>query len=347
MSAKLSPKQLKQGWGVEGVFDIKMASDAAIPGYSSVLNPNSGIPFIFSTWSDPRVIDAIITPTKMEETYGVSQKGDWLTDTAQFPFTELSGRVETYGDYSQGGDASATANWEQRQSYHYQLWTKWGEKEAARMGLAKIDWVNKQNAASISVLNKASNRISGFGIQGLRLYGALNDPDLPPAIQPTPKIDSTGKPAASNGWMSTSDPLQVYADVQKMFQQLTVQLGGNVDMDTPMKLVIPTELQVAMTFTNQFNLKLREVLKENFPNMEIATLPEAGATLSGGISKITQAQLFVKEIDGHEVVTTAFTEKLRAHTVERYSSNIRQKKSQGNWGTIWFYPVACVTMAGI
>jgi hypothetical protein len=58
-------------------------------------------------------------------------------------------------------------------------------------------------------------------------------------------------------------------------------------------------------------------------------------------------QLFVSEVEGQQAVTTAFTEKLRAHAVERYSSSFRQKKSQGTWGTIWFYPQACVTMAGV
>jgi hypothetical protein len=58
-------------------------------------------------------------------------------------------------------------------------------------------------------------------------------------------------------------------------------------------------------------------------------------------------QLFVEEVDGQESVTTAFTEKMRAHAVERYSTNFRQKKSQGSWGSIWFYPQAVITCVGI
>ena len=335
-------EHLKRDFGVHGVMDrTSGAFDSAVTA------PNSGIPSIFSTWTDPNVKRAIITPIKSEDVYGQSQKGDWLTDTAQFPFVEMSGQTASYDDYSQNGDSDANANWVQRQSFHFQTWTKWGEREAERMGAARLDWVSQKNEASISVLNKASNRINLFGVEGLQLRGALNDTDLPAAIQPTPKVAASGAATGGNDWMSTADPVQVYNDILKAFQQLSVQMGGNVTLESPLTLVIPTERQQCLLYTNQFRVSLRELIQQNLPNLKIETLPEAGGTLSGGLSKVTQMQLFLREVDGQETVTTAFTEKLRAHAVERYSSYIRQKKSQGTWGTIWFYPVACVTMVGI
>ena len=335
-------EQLKRDFGVHGVMDRPTGAFD-----NAVTAPNSGIPSIFSTWTDPNIKRAIITPTKAEEVYDSAQKGDWLMDTAQFPFVELSGETASYGDYSQNGDSGANANWIQRQSFHFQTWTKWGEREAERMGAARIDWVSQKNEASISVLNKASNRIALFGVEGLQLRGALNDTALPAAIQPAPKIAPSGAATGSNDWMSTADPVQVYADILKAFQQLSIQMGGNVTLESPLTLVIPTERQQCLLYTNQFRVSLRELLQQNLPNLQIKTLPEAGSTLSGGLSKVTQMQLFLREVDGQGTVTTAFTEKLRAHAVERYSSYIRQKKSQGTWGTIWFYPVACVTMVGI
>ena len=338
----VTPEQLKSLYGVHGVADRPTGAFD-----SAVTAPNSGIPSIFSTWTDPNIKRAIITPIKSEEVYGQAQKGDWLTDTAQFPFVELSGQTASYDDYSQNGDSDTNANWVQRQSFHFQTWTKWGEREAERMGAARLDWVSQKNEASISVLNKTSNRINLFGVEGLQLRGALNDPDLPAAIQPTPKVASSGTATGGTDWMSTTDPVQVYNDILKAFQQLSEQMGGNVTLESPLTLVIPTERQQCLLYTNQFRVSLRELLRENLPNLKIETLPEAGSTLSGGQNKITQMQLFLREVDGQETVTTAFTEKLRAHAVERYSSYIRQKKSQGTWGTIWFYPVACVTMVGI
>lgn len=338
---KITPADLQRDFGVYGVHEAPLATDAAITA------PNSGIPNIYSTYIDPRVTKALITPTKSEEIYGTGQRGNWLTDTAQFPFVELSGQTASYDDYSQNGDSDANANWVPRQSFHFQTWTKWGEREAERMGAAKLDWVARKNEASISILNKTSNRINLFGVEGLQLRGALNDPNLPAAIQPAPKVTSSGAATESSDWTATADPVQVYNDILKAVQQLIIQMGGNADLNSPMTLVIPTERQYCLLYANQFRTTVRDLLRENFPNLEVKTLPEAGASLSGGQSKITQMQLFVRSVDGQESVSTAFTEKLRAHTVERYSSYIRQKKSQGTWGTIWYYPVACVTMVGI
>ncbi|MCI1437067.1 MAG: DUF2184 domain-containing protein [Acetobacter indonesiensis] len=340
---------LAQDWGivlpgVRGYFS-EMAADA-LPPNLPVTAPNSGIPAIFITYTDPTVIKALITPVKSEDIYGSAKKGDWVTDTAQFPVVELSGYVAAYDDYSQAGSTDPNANWVQRQSFHYQTWTKWGEREVERMGAAKIDWVNQKNLASISVLNKNQNLINLFGISGLELYGALNDPQLPAAISPIPKTTAGGV-SAGNTWTDTSDPIQVYNDILKAFGILTTQMGGNLTLETPMTLVIPTERQQCLLYTNQYQVSLSDLLKKNLPNLKIETLPEAGSNLSGGNSSTTLMQLFVDAVEGQQSVTTAFTEKMRAHAVERYSSNFRQKKSQGSWGTIWFYPQACVTMAGI
>lgn len=344
---------LARDWGIHFMSGVQYYMDEpgandALPSFAPVTQSNSGVPAIFTTYTDPKIIKAIITPTKAEEIYGAAKKGDWVTDTAQFSTVELSGYASSYDDYSQDGAADVNANWPQRQSFHFQTWTRWGEREVERMGEAKIDWVNQKNAASISVLNKNANTIALFGIQGLELYGALNDPQLPAAIQPTAKTLVGGGAAPNNTWTAINDPLQVYADIVKAFNQLTIQMGGNLTLESPLKLVIPTERQGCLLYSNQYmGYTLSDMLKKNMPNLEIVTLPEAGASLNGGVSSNTLMQLFVKDVEGQESVTTAFTEKMRAHAVERYSSYFRQKKSQGSWGTLWFYPQACVTMVGI
>lgn len=331
--------------GVRGYFS-EMAMDADLPPYSPVTAPNSGVPAIFTTYTDPAVIRAVVTPTRSEAVYGVAQKGDWTTDAAQFPVVELAGYATAYDDYSPAGGSDANANWVGRQSFHFQTWTRWGEREVERMGAARIDWVNQKNLASVSVLNRNANAINLFGVAGLELYGALNDPRLPAAITPVAKVSPTGA-AAGTAWTEVSDPVQVYNDILKAFGVLSTQLGGTLTLETPMTLVIPTERQQCMLYTNQYQVSLADLLRKNLPNLRVETLPEAGVSLSGGASATTLMQLFVNEVEGQKTVTTAFTEKLRAHTVERASSSFRQKKSQGSWGTLWFYPMACVTMAGV
>ncbi|MEE8658532.1 DUF2184 domain-containing protein [Acetobacteraceae bacterium EV16G] len=343
---------LERDWGVTGdlrhvsrfAHDAQLAMDAAS---GPITQANIGIPSLFTTWVDPTIIETIVTPTKSEEVYGSAKKGDWITSFAQFPMVEYSGDVAAYEDYSRDGMTGANVNWEVRQSFHYQTYTEWGEREGELMGAAQLDWISRKNLASIAVLNKAQNAINLYGISGLQLRGALNDADLPPAIQPTPKTNASGGAASGNTWFDTSDPLQVYSDILSMYTTALTQMAGNLTLETPMKLVIPTTHQTCLLYANQYKTTVKELLKENLPNLEIVSLPEAGVSLSGGQSKVTQAQLFVKQVEGQETVTTAFTEKLRAHRVENFTSYTRQKKSQGTWGTIWRYPLACVTMVGI
>lgn len=81
---------------------------------------------------------------------------------------ESTGFVSSYGDYSNNGRTSANANWEYRESYHYQTVTKWGEKELARYGEAQINYAAELNVSSALTLAKFQNKSYFFGIAGLK-----------------------------------------------------------------------------------------------------------------------------------------------------------------------------------
>lgn len=328
--------------------DYKVAFDNGVTGpiamdaqLSSVTQPNAGIPSLFTTTIFPEITRAIITPMRAAEVYGERQAGDWTTNMVQFPFVESKGTVSAYHDYSQDGMIEMNANWETRQPWLYQTWTEWGERETAMMGQGNISLVAEKNIASISVLNKAQNQIYLFGVQGLKNYGVLNDPDLPPAIQPTTK---TG---GNTTWQSTSDPLDIYNDFIKLFGQLNDQMGGNVSMTDRLVVAIPTGLQQCLSYKNQYGLRIREMLKEDYPNIRIEALPELGSKLSNGKLSSNMMQMFIEEYEGMRTVFCGFTYKLRAHRMELYSTWQRQKKSQGAWGAVWRLPIACATMVGI
>lgn len=339
--------RLAQDWGIHlrGVTHYTgergNAYDAA-PTFPAMTAANSGIPAIVNTMIDPQVIRTLIVPTKAEEVYGAAKKGDRKNKTAMFPVVENSGYAAAYGDFSNAGDSSANANWVSRQSFYYQTWAKYGDLEAEMMGEASISWVTENRTSAASVLNKSSNLISLFGVSGLELYGALNDPNLPTPMQPTAKAG-----VANAAWTSTGDPNLVYQDFVALFTRLNNQMMGNIDNNTPLKMVIPSERAPVLTYTNQFGITLQDMIKKSYPNITIVTLPEAGPTMSGGYQGTTLVQLFAPVIDGVETVMTAFTEKLTMHRLEQYSTNARQKMTRGNWGTIWRRPMAVAQMVGV
>lgn len=300
-----------------------------------VTTSNSGIPAFLSTFIDPKLIDVLVSPMKAAEIVGDEvKKGDWTTETTMFPIIESTGVTSAYGDYSESGNAGVNSNFPQRQSFHYQVMTQWGERELERAGLARIDWANRTNIASVLTLNKYQNKTYFFGVSGLQNYGLLNDPSLSAAISPTTKT------AGGTSWANAT-ALEVLADIQKLYKQLQSQANGLVELDTRMTLAMSPLSEVALTKTTEFNVNVSDILKKNFPNLTVKTAPEY-TTDSGEL-----VQLIADEIEGQRTASCGFTEKLRAHPIVVNSSSFKQKKSQGTWGTVIFRPFLIAQMLGV
>jgi hypothetical protein len=302
-----------------------------------VTTSNSGIPAFLSTYVDPKVIQVLVSPMKASEVVGGEiKKGDWVTSTAMFPVAESTGETSSYGDYSESGQAGANVNWVNRQSYHYQTITQWGEKELDMMGLGRIDWANQQNVASVLTLNKFQNKTYFLGVDGLENYGLLNDPALSAPITPTLK---TG---GGYTWGPNTTGNEVINDITKLYVQLQNQANGVIDRDTPMTLAMsPVSDANGMTKVTEFNVTVAEKLVKIYPNLKVKTAVEY-STDAGEL-----VQLIADEIEGQRTADTAFTEKLRAHPIVVGMSSFRQKKSQGTWGTIIYRPFLIAGMLGV
>jgi hypothetical protein len=311
--------------GVHFAYD--MAMDAQAP---MITSSNAGVPAFLSNFVSPETIKVLLAPMKAAQILGEKQLGDWTTKTATFPMIELTGEVSSYGDFNNNGSSGANMNLPQRQSYHYQTTSRWGELQLDTFALAKIDYVSKINEASILALNKFQNKTYFFGVAGLQNYGLLNDPSLSAPIVPS---------AAWSLGSTTSDT--IYADVVRLFAKLVVQGGGNIDMDAKMVLVMSPAASVALTKTNQYLVNVKDLLAKNFSNLRFETAVEY-STASGEL-----VQLIVEEIEGQKTATAAFTEKLRAHRVVAETSAWVQKKSQGTFGTVIYQPFAIAQMLGV
>lgn len=292
-----------------------------------VTTMNAGIPAFLSNWLDPKFVEVLVSPMKAAEIAGETKKGEWTTTVATFPVIESTGEVAAYGDFNNNGSAEANANFPQRQSYHYQIITQWGQKELANGELAKIDWASRVNIASLLVLSKFQNQSYFFGISGLANYGMLNDPNLSAPILPT------------SSWNTAAADV-IYADVVRLFKLLQTQANGTIDQDSKMTLALSPVNSVNLNKTNSFNVNVTDQIKKNFPNIRFMTAPEY-LTVSGEL-----VQLVVDEVEGQETWTNAFTEKLRAHNMVVDLSSYKQKKSQGTWGCVVFRPVYIAQMLG-
>lgn len=295
-----------------------------------VSQSNAGIPAFLANYIDPEVIHVLVTPTKAAQILGETKKGDWTTQSAQFPVVESTGETSSYGDFNNNGSSGANINWVGRESYLFQTITQWGERELEMAGLAKIDYAAELNVASALVLNKFLNKTYFFGVAGLKNYGLLNDPSLSTPIGPI----------GGTQW-STKDGAAVYADIAALYGQLVSQTGGILDMDAPMTLAMSPAMAVNMTKTNQYNVNVTDQLKKNFPNLKIETAVEY-ATVGGQL-----VQLIADNLQGQDTGYAAFNDKMHAHPVVVDLSSFRQKKSAGTWGAIIRLPIAIAQMLGV
>lgn len=325
---------------------VQMAMDA-LP--ALVTDPNSGVPAMLTTLIDPQVYEILFSPTKAAEILGENRKGTWTDDTAMFPVVEHTGEVSSYGDYSTAGRAGANTNWPQRQAYLFQTIKQYGEREMDRAGLARINWVSELDKAAATILNRFSNLTYLYGVSGLQNYGYLNDPNLPAAA--TPKTKAAGGVTwftAAGAPNATAN--EVYDDILTIYENLVNQNQGLVDKGTSLVLVLSPGSDVALSFTNSFNVNVEDLLKKNFPGLRKVTVPQYGAksTLNpNGVAAGNFVQLIAESIQGQQTGYASFNEKMRAHKIIPRLSSYEQKTSGGTWGAIIRMPVAFSSMVGV
>lgn len=334
---------LEKQFGIHlpNVLDYTTGARVGDSAVMPITAPNNAIPGQFTTYLDPALIEVIISPPKAAEIYGEAQKGDWLHDTMMFTVVEESGDIAAYGDYNNSGMSKVNTDFPQRQQFLVQTFAQWGDREVERAGLANIDLVSRKRMAATKTLNYWQNQSYFFGVANLQNYGALNDPNLMPAITPTIKA------AGGTAWEKATAN-EVYNDILKLYTQLqsqtrgVINLDNAVSMDSPLKLVVPTNQQANFLKINEnFGFSVMDQLKKNFPNLVQVSAPQL-ETPSGNLM-----QLFIENYDGIGTFTCAFSEKLRSHGIVRESSSLKEKLTQGSWGTILTRPLLVAQMTGI
>ncbi len=313
-----------------------------------VTTSNAGIPAFLTTLVDPDVIRILLAPNKAAEIFGESKKGTWLDETATFPTVERTGEVSTYGDYAENGSAGINTSLPQRQSYLFQTFKEYGEREMERAGLAKINFASEIDISATTALMKASNFYYFFGVAGLQNYGLLNDPNLSAVLTPATKAAGGVKWINNGQIVATAN--EIYNDIQSIYLQLVTQTAGLVDQESKMTLAMSPSSATALTATNTFNVNVADLLKKNFQNLTVKTAVQYGAVSSSnpqGVAGGNLVQLIADDLDGQDTGYCAFNEKMRAHPIIRAASSFKQKVTSGVWGAIIRQPAAIAGMLGV
>ena len=312
-------------------------------------DPNSAIPIILTTVIDPQIYKILFAPLAAVEIYGEELKGDWTQDTTIFPVVEHTGEVSSYGDYATGGQARANTNWPEVQVYLFQSIIEYGERELARVGLGRINWVSELNRANATIMARAMNTIYHFGVGGLQQYGLANNPYLSAALTPATKANGGVTWFQTNGVSPNATANEVYNDIISLYQTLVNQTNALVRPDSKLVLVLPNTLQGALQFTSSFNVNVLDLLKKNFPNLRVVTdtLFAVKSTVNPfGSAAGNLVQMIVEEVDGQRAGFNAYNAKMRAFAIVKELSAFKQKFMSGSWGNILRMPMCVSQMLG-
>jgi hypothetical protein len=331
-------------------LDTRLASDIAMDALPNLqTDPNSAIMAMLTTYVSPDFFDVTFAPLRMAEYMGEEKQGTWTDDTAAFPVIEVTGEVSSYSDWSNNGMSHANFNWPQWQSYHFQTFVEYGDRELARASVAKLNWTAQLDKSAAWNLNQNLNLTYAYGVRGLQNYGVMNDPLLPAALTPAVKAaGGTGWYTAGGSPNATAN--EVYNDILAVITALVNANAGNVDSDTPMTMALSPASNMALAFTNAFGLNVRALLKDNFPNLKIVIIPQFGSQTNSntqGNPAGNLLQVKADSIEGQSAGFAAYTEKLRTFPLVRLASAFQQKQMSGSWGTVIRMPIAFAQMLGV
>ena len=307
----------------------------------------SGPAFLY-TQIDPVILQIRTAPNEATSIFPERAAGEFVDKTHIFPIIEHSGEVTAYGDENMGGIASVNTNFETRQSFIYQIMMQYGDLEIERAGRAKIGWVNELRASAAMIMSKAENLFYFKGISGLMLYGIQTDPNLYPPIAPAPKAN--GGLQWLNGNAPNATANEIFADIQSLVNQLIVQAGGQINTKSKFIMALSPLSDGALTATNSFAVNVNDLLKKNYPNMEVVSAVQYGLLTTQnnqGIAAGNMVQIICPNATGQDSGWTAFSAKMRAGPIIRRESSYRQKISGGTWGTIIRQPFSVATMIGV
>lgn len=309
----------------------QLANDAAM-----VTAANSGIPVEFTSYIDPMVIPILTATRGVREIFGEAKKGDWTTSYARFQTSEITGEVEAYTDYGQGGASDVNPTFPVRTQYIYQTNIRYGDREVDVASRARLQLAADKQRAAATVIDIASNKFALYGVAGLEIYGLLNDPNLPADISPLPNAASK-----ETLWTKKSTK-EIYEDVLYLFGKMADRGAGHIDANTELVLATSPATQVQLGKATDFNISARQMLETYFPKIRFVVLPELDTATSG-----TSILLVAPTIEGLPTAQIGFSEKFRAMRLIPESSSFHQKFVGSSYGTIIYRPFAIGKMTGV
>ena len=306
--------------------------------------PNVGYPASFFQYIDPQIVEILFGVTNANRIAPEVKQGTWADEYYSFIEQDTAGDVTAYSDRTEQVTTEVNYNFQTREQARFETIIQYGNLETDKANQAKIALASRKQIAGANIIARKQNQFYLFGVSGLINYGLLNDPNLNASINPnsitiggntyTTWADKVAHDTASAG-------NHVFNDVLKLWSELSAKNGGNIDQNERIILAVSNAVVSYLSAPNQFGLTAMQMIKDNFPNLEVVQLPEL-STNAG-----EQIKMIVPSLYGVDTVNLVYSDKFRALQVVQTVSGFKQKLVGTSYGAVVKRSSLIATMTGV
>ncbi|XAI95263.1 major capsid protein [Leptolyngbya phage Lbo-JY16] len=251
---------------------------------------NLGTPAQFlQTWL-PGIVRQVTKVRKIDELVGVSTIGSWEDEEVVQVASQLTGKPELYGDITNVPLANYDATYERRSIVRFEQGFMVGRLEDARAAKANLNMAAEKRAATALALDIVRNRVGfyGFNQPDTRVFGFLNDPNLPAYVNVAAGVGGTT-------W-ATKTYLEITADIRAWHLALVNRSGGNIRVGRggdQITMALPLGFEEYLGVTSDFGNSVGQWLETTYPTTRVVTAPE----LVGANGGANVAYLYAESVD--------------------------------------------------
>lgn len=329
---------------VNGKIKTNLSKTALAMDSALQTTPNVGYPASFFQYIDPQIVEILFGVTNANKIAPEVKQGSWADEYYTYTAEEATGDVTAYSDRTENVTTEVNYNFQTREQARFETIIQYGNLETDKANQAKIALASRKQIAGANIIARKQNQFYLYGVSGKINYGLLNDPNLNASINPnsitiggstyTTWADKVAKDASSAG-------NHVFNDVLKLWSELSSKNGGNIDQNERIILAVSNAVVSYLSAPNQFGLTAMQMIKDNFPNLEVVQLPEL-STQAG-----EQIKLIVPSLYGVDTVNLVYSDKFRALQVVQTVSGWKQKLVGTSYGAVVKRSSLIATMTGV